>query len=164
MGQPDASPRLIGSLRALADDVGRAFLVDEVCLDHGAVSRTLRADRDDPTSIRPTLGLAEVIVQRARRGDGRRARVEEFLSALAGEPVRLGLPETAPVPSAPASPAEVVSRVCALSEEAGGLAAQLARDAADGRLDAGEVERAMHRAAAVHDRLAETLRALRGEG
>jgi len=160
MGQPDASPRLISALRNLADDVGRAYLVDELGLDHGAVSRTLRADRDDPTSIRPTLGLAEALLQRARRGDSRRARVEEVLSALAGEPVRLGLPVAAAHPTAPSSPAEVVARVCALSEEAGGLAAQIARDASDGRLDAGEVERAVARVAAVHERLQAALAAL----
>lgn len=170
MNQPEASPRVIRALRQLADDVGRAFLYDELHLDSGACSRILQSIRDDKQAIRPTLGFAEQLLQRARAdvdSDGRRSRVEEVLSALVGEPVKLALAqphfEVGPAPTVD----DAFQRFCNVAGELGALVTDGSSVFADHRVSPEEAERQIRLwldARAAGDRYAEALQAAARRG
>jgi len=172
MNQPEASPRVIRSLRQLADDVGRAFLYDELHLDSGACSRILQSIRDDKQAIRPTLGFAEQVLQRARAdvdADGRRARVEEVLSALVGEPVKLALPDSqSAIGRAPTVTVDdAFQRFCTVAGELGALVTDGSSVFADHRVSPEEAERQIRLwldARAAGDRYAEALQAAARRG
>lgn len=151
------------SLRGLVDDAGlRVWLHDEYGLDTGHLSRVLRSQRDCDAA-EPRLGLLEVVVARARRSaeaSGHRARAEELLSAVAGEPVRLGLLKAPPAPGTPPDERGVERRLREVFRVVGELAGEVSDALEDGRLEECE-RRAVQRAAAeLHERASELVQAL----